>query len=181
MKYIYRVSNMENYDETSPYFSLFFVKFNMDNSVKNTFDESKQLKHYFLRASDAYIYNVLSLKESSQSKRINVFSVSDLLLEDCYGKTIYNDDGELSEVDEVAIPREKILKYLGNKNSVSDGMVDMLKKEEFERFYLGYIDLEKNEMVYFNEYLRDNNEDYSVNLLLDSLKPKTKTYTNKEQ
>lgn len=181
MKYIYRVSKMETYDETKPYFSLFFVKINMDSSAKNTFDESKHLKHYFLRASDAYIYDLLYLRESFQTDRINVFSVSDLLLEGCYGKTIYKDDKELTEVDEVAIPREKILRYLGSKNNVSDGLVDMLTKEEFERFYLGYIDLEKNEMVYFNEYLRDNNEDYSVNLLLDSLKPKTKTYTNKEQ
>ena len=182
MKYIYRVSNMEKYDSDKSYYPLFFTRTTMDSSVSNTFDESKKLKHFFLRPGDAYAYNYLSLNEVFQTNRINVFSVSEMLLEGCYGETTYDEDGEKTIVEEVAIPQEKLLKYMGHKDTTNADNFVLLTKQELQMIYLGYVDLDTNEMVYFNEYLRNTIEDENITNLINSIKePIKKVYTNEEQ
>ena len=81
------------------------------------------------------------------------------------GYTKYKDEDNIAEVEEVAIPRDELLRYLGVKD---DGSIVMVKKENLERFYVGYIDLDKNEVKYFNKYLKDYNEDNEVEAFLDT-------------
>ena len=165
MKYLFRVCSLEEYSEDGYFFPVVFFKSNMDNSLENTFDESKNPKHYFLNVEDAYVYNYLGLNETYITNRINIFAMPDNMINNNKGYTKYKDENNITEVEEVAIPRDELLRYLGVKD---DGSIVMVKKENLERFYVGYIDLDKNEVKYFNKYLKDYNEDNEVEAFLDS-------------
>ena len=165
MKYLYRVCSIEEYKENEQFFPVVFIRTNIDNGSESLFDESKPLKHYFLNVSDAYVYNYLTLTEVYTTNRINIYTMPNNMIENNKGFSRYKDEDNFNEVEEVAIPREDLLRYLGVKD---DSEIVLLEKKDLEKFYVGYIDLDKNEVIYFNDFLKDYSEDNEVELFLKS-------------
>ena len=172
MKYLFRVCSVEEFKESERFFPMFFFRSNADNSFSNSFDESKNPKHYFLNVEDAYVYNYLSLNDTYITNRINIFTMPNNMIENNMGYTRYKDDENINEVEEVAIPKDELLRYLGVKDG---GNITLLEKEELEKFFVGYVDLDKNEIFYYNKYLRDYNEDSEIEEFLNTQRNYAKT------